>query len=262
MMTACADEVLPTLKVGNVVYTNVTVTSVTAKNISFTYAQGMASVKLKDLDPALQKHFHYDGTKEAAQEKQAAAGASALAGIGADNKVPDSADPKVVMDAATERVKAIINQPVTTYPLTGVTGDTGTYDTWFHPGAIKPDFDTVDVRKTQETTNYERFDYVTSKLNPGVAFPAKGVEFNSMTKYFYTDRSLPKKKLTEAEMLEINRLYRIIGQCEKRSGVPKDHEPQVEAAASYLSQNRTMIIGIAAGLVVLLLIIRMVTKRA
>jgi hypothetical protein len=32
-----------------------------------------------------------------------------------------------------------------------------------------------------------------------------------MTKFFYTDRSVPKKKLTEAEMVEINRLYRIIG---------------------------------------------------
>jgi hypothetical protein len=37
-----------------------------------------------------------------------------------------------------------------------------------------------------------------------------------MTKYFYEDRSLPKKKLTEAEMLEINRLYRVIGQCEQQ----------------------------------------------
>jgi hypothetical protein len=37
-----------------------------------------------------------------------------------------------------------------------------------------------------------------------------------MTKYFYIDRSLPKKKLTEAEMLEINKLYRVIGACEEQ----------------------------------------------
>jgi hypothetical protein len=37
-----------------------------------------------------------------------------------------------------------------------------------------------------------------------------------MTKYFYTDRSVPKKRLTEAEMLEINRLYRIIGHDEEQ----------------------------------------------
>ena len=36
-----------------------------------------------------------------------------------------------------------------------------------------------------------------------------------MTKYFYTDRTLPKKKLSETELLEINRLYRIIGRCER-----------------------------------------------
>jgi hypothetical protein len=42
------------------------------------------------------------------------------------------------------------------------------------------------------------------------------LEFNAMTKYFYTDRSLPKKKLTEAEMVEINRLYEIIGRCEQQ----------------------------------------------
>ena len=32
-----------------------------------------------------------------------------------------------------------------------------------------------------------------------------------MTKYFYTDRSRPKKRLGPDEMDEINRLYRIIG---------------------------------------------------
>ena len=36
-----------------------------------------------------------------------------------------------------------------------------------------------------------------------------------MTKFFYTNRSLPKRKLTEAEMIEINELYRIIGKCER-----------------------------------------------
>ena len=60
----------------------------------------------------------------------------------------------------------------------------------------------------------QRSQYVTSDLNPGVVFPGKELEFNSKTKYFYMDRSLPKKKLTEAEMLEINRLYRVIARDE------------------------------------------------
>src|ERR1700722_4669423 len=180
-MTVRADESFATLKVGNVVYTNVTVTSVTAKNISFTYAQGMASVKLRDLDPAMQKHFHYDGAKDAADEKQAASAASALTSIGPDNKVPDSADPKMVMDAAVARVKEIVNQPVRAVPDTRDLENVGHGADWFHPGAIKPDFDTLDVRKTQDTSNYDRYNYIRCDLNPGVAFPTKEIEFNSMT---------------------------------------------------------------------------------
>jgi hypothetical protein len=41
------------------------------------------------------------------------------------------------------------------------------------------------------------------------------LEFNAMTKYFYTDRSTPKKRLGQAEMAEVNRLYRIIGAREQ-----------------------------------------------
>src|SRR5258708_7935700 len=46
-------------------------------------------------------------------------------------------------------------------------------------------------------------------------FIGRQLEFNANTKYFYKNRSIPKKKLTEAEMVEINRLYRIIGKCER-----------------------------------------------
>jgi len=205
-VVARADETFATLKVGNIVYTNVTITSVSAKNISFTYAQGMASVKLKDLNPDLQKHFHYDNSKEIAEAKQKAAAAAALKSVGPDNKVPATTDAKVLMDAAIARVKEIVNQPVMAIPETRDMEHVGSGHDWFHPGAIKPDFDTVDVRKTQDTSNYDKYDYVTSDLNRGVVFPAKAIEFNSMTKYFYTDRSVPKKKLTDAEMLEINRL--------------------------------------------------------
>jgi len=70
------------------------------------------------------------------------------------------------------------------------------------------------VRTTQEF-HYDKFDYVTSDLNPGVVFVGRELEFNPTLKYFYEDYSLPKKKLTEAEMLEINRLFRIIGRCEQ-----------------------------------------------
>lgn len=121
------------------------------------------------------------------------------------------------LDDAVVRVQQIVNQPVRQLPNMGDMQVAVYSPGWFHDGAIKPDFNTVDVRTTQEAS-YDSHEYVTSDLNPGVAFVGRELEFNPMTKYFYTDRSVPKKKLTEAEMLEINRLYRIIGQCEQQLG--------------------------------------------
>jgi hypothetical protein len=112
---------------------------------------------------------------------------------------------------AEARVIEIVNQPVTHLPRTD---EAAVYSPgWFHPGAITPDFDTVDVRKTQDASLYAKNTYVTSDLNPNEMFYGDELEFNAMTKYFYQDRSLPKKKLSEAEMLEINQLYRIIGRA-------------------------------------------------
>ncbi|MGA3267129.1 MAG: thioredoxin family protein [Verrucomicrobiota bacterium] len=64
-----ADEKLPMLKVGNDTYSNVTVTVVTPTDICFTYSGGMANAKLKQLDPELQKYFHYNATNALAVEK-------------------------------------------------------------------------------------------------------------------------------------------------------------------------------------------------
>ncbi|MGO8837022.1 MAG: DUF4886 domain-containing protein [Limisphaerales bacterium] len=66
----CADEKLPALKVGDEVFSNVTVTAVTPTDIYFTYPGGMANAKLKKLGPELQKHFHYNGTNAMAVEKK------------------------------------------------------------------------------------------------------------------------------------------------------------------------------------------------
>jgi thioredoxin-related protein len=71
-----ADEKLPVLKAGINTYSNVTVTTVTATDIYFTYGGGMGNVKLKLLSPELQKHFGYDPKQaDAAEQKQAAANA-------------------------------------------------------------------------------------------------------------------------------------------------------------------------------------------
>ena len=58
-----------TLKVKDQVYTNVTITSSSATDIYFTHSRGLASAKLRDLDPQLQKHFNYNAAQSAGIEK-------------------------------------------------------------------------------------------------------------------------------------------------------------------------------------------------
>lgn len=68
-----ADEKLATLKVGSEVYTNVTVTRVSATDVFFFHAGGMGNAKLKKLSPDLQQHFKFDPEKaKAAELKQTA----------------------------------------------------------------------------------------------------------------------------------------------------------------------------------------------
>ncbi len=120
-----------------------------------------------------------------------------------------SSIPQLDAEQARQRVIEIVNQPITHVPRTSEAAQYN--DGWFHPGAIKPDFDTVDIRTTQQLI-YNG--YVTSNLNPTEMFIGQELEFNANTKYFYVDRTLPKKRLSEAEMIEINSLYRIIGRAE------------------------------------------------
>ena len=68
-----ADETMPVLQAGGITYSNVTITSVSATDVYFIYAQGMANAKLKSLSPALQKHFNYDAAKAGEVEKKHAA---------------------------------------------------------------------------------------------------------------------------------------------------------------------------------------------
>lgn len=71
-LTTCADETLPVLVIKGQTYSNVTVTAVSATDVFFQYAGGMGNAKLKDLDPKLQAHFHYDAAKGAQVDKQRA----------------------------------------------------------------------------------------------------------------------------------------------------------------------------------------------
>lgn len=208
-----ADEKLPTLKVGGETYSNVIVTKVTATNIFFISNQATTNADLKRLDPALQKHFHFDPAKAGAEPKPKAGKTQYHFRVSGTNQPVSIADIKLELADAIAKVREIVNQPVESLPrkpdMKVATYSPG----WFRPGAAKPDFNRVDVRNTQEFP-YDRNEYVTSAQDPKVVYVGPELEFNPMTKYFYTNRAVPKKKLNESEMLEINRLYRIIGQDE------------------------------------------------
>jgi len=64
------DEHLATLQVGAETYTNVTVTSVSATEIFFKHSRGIGNAKLKNLQPSLQKIFHFDPAKAEAQQAE------------------------------------------------------------------------------------------------------------------------------------------------------------------------------------------------
>ncbi|HUA65269.1 MAG TPA: thioredoxin fold domain-containing protein [Alphaproteobacteria bacterium] len=71
-LSAIADQTFQTLETDGHIYRNVTVTTVTATDIYFTYDGGMGNAKLKNLSPDLQERFHYDAGAAAAQEQQQA----------------------------------------------------------------------------------------------------------------------------------------------------------------------------------------------
>jgi hypothetical protein len=260
-LAARADENLPVLKVGSEVYSNVTITSVTPTDIYFSYANGMGNAKLKNLDPALQEHFHYHGAKDAANMPKTSK-ETAPAGPAASSR--DAADTKATLDDAMERVRKIVNQPVTMIRRTPEM-EVAMYPGWFHPGAKVPDFNNVDVRATQ-SFDYDVHEYVASDQNPNIVFRGRELEFNLMTKYFFTDRSSPKKKLTEAEMLEINRLYRIIGSCQVKLAASQPGEPDIDprlaSVVAFVTLHKAVLVMSSTGLILLLAVMRMGRRQA
>ena len=167
---------------------------------------------------------------------------------------------KAQKNDAIFKVQDIVNQPITHLKRTPDMLDVAFYqDGWFHPGAITPDFDHVDVRATQQL-DYLVHKYVTSPANPGEVFLGSELEFNAMTKYFYTDRSLPKKKLTEDEMLEINQEYRIIGHCNARLLDLANPDPPFVRIQKWIISHKPAAVGILVGLLVILSLIRRLRK--
>src|SRR6266704_1032682 len=190
--------------------------------------------------------------------------AAPLAAQTATNSVAGTNAVKAEMEAAIHQVVKIVNQPVPAYLRAPGMHWSEFHPGWFHEGATRPDFNHVDVRASRETSNYQEHEYVTSDLNPGLVWRGRDLEFNANTKYFYTNRTFPKKRLTEAEMLEINRLYRIIGKCEQQLSPPStpDADTASDASAAPETKKRLLNPYIGAPAIILLgLLLLAIYKR-
>jgi hypothetical protein len=124
----------------------------------------------------------------------------------------DVNDARTKLNKALAEAREIINQPMETFPMTPELKEkAGRYpEGWFHPGAEVPNFADPHVERTQNLDD-GRYEWITSNLNPDVVFRSADKEFNSQTKFFYVDRTLPKKRLTKDEMAQLDVIYRQIG---------------------------------------------------
>jgi len=177
------------------------------------------------------------------------------AGANAASKAEQIAVLKAQRNEAVFQVQHIVNQPVTHLKRTPDMRVSVSSPGWFHAGAVTPVFDHVDIRTTRQLL-YENDPYVTSDLNPGEVFRGPELEFNPMTKYFYTDRSVPKKKLTEAEMLQINDLYRVIGRIDTQLDDLLDPVPPWDGIHRKITAHKPAAVSIAVGLLLMLVWLR------
>ena len=99
-----ADEKLPVIQAGNDFYSNVTILSVSATDVYFTYnnGRGMANAKLKSLSPELQEHFHYNPAKASKAEK-----AQTLANAEYHNEVVRQPLPPAPNDSGNVRSRSV-----------------------------------------------------------------------------------------------------------------------------------------------------------
>ena len=97
------------------------------------------------------------------------------------------------------------------------------------------DFNVADVVTGREAWHG---DYVYMQTRPGVCYCSADCEFNPQTKFFYTNRDVPKKKLTDAENQEVVRLYRILGKDEMiLNALPKRLADAKNTAADLVALN-------------------------
>ena len=140
------------------------------------------------------------------------------------------------MDAAMGRVRGIVNQTPPTVPKPPPNAES--YHYGFHPGALTPDFAHADLYSTRELW---KGDFVNMDAAPGVFYRSADCEFNPQTKFFYTNRDVPKKRLTNAEIVEVVRLYRAIAADQLvLNALPQRLLDAQGASADLLSLNRQL----------------------
>jgi len=159
-------------------------------------------------------------------------------------------------DEALFKIQDIVNQPVTHLKRTPDMVVEHFTD-WGKHDVVTPDFDTVDIRATQQKM-FDGCQYVTCDLNPGEVFIGTELEFNEMTKYFYNDFTVPKKKLTEPEMVEINQLCRVIGRCNRQLDELENPESPLAKVHQMITDHKPIILAI---IVVLAVALYFVHKR-
>ena len=207
-----------------------------AAEVNATYAQLTAArAKLKGGGPALaafnakaaqyqqslvslqSEKTSYDALQRTVQaaNQTARAGTQRVANlaVAAPAGSPGAPEPPATrgdLDAAVARIRAIVNQvPAPVIKPRGAES----WTSGFHPGAIQPDFDHVDLLRERQVLSTQP--YMEMQGAPNVFYRGDDCEFNPQTKFFYTNRELPKKKLSDAEYGELTRLYRFVGKCER-----------------------------------------------
>ncbi len=130
-------------------------------------------------------------------------------------------------ETAMEKVRLIVNQTPPVAPMPPRSAEI--YHYGYHPGALTPDYAHADLYSTRELWKGE---YVCMDTVPNVYYRSADCEFNPQTKFFFTSRDLPKKKLTDAEIAEVVRLYRIIATDERLLAAKPQrlHDAQASAA--------------------------------
>jgi cytochrome c biogenesis protein CcmG, thiol:disulfide interchange protein DsbE len=118
--TAPAEQVkLDSLQVSGHTYRNVTILGFNTTDAYFTHEGGMANVKLRYLDPKLQKRFNYDPAAAAEAEKQQAAADARYSASVAENMVAQAQQAALAAQKAAAAAQDNLADPVSDRSLLG-----------------------------------------------------------------------------------------------------------------------------------------------